>query len=112
MEIIIAVVVIGLIGYWAYTNFNKQKPNGSHVLDTLTKPAESAPYKVPEPSAEVKFVAEMSYAIHDTDKPVVTPAKKPPAKRGPAVKKTAAPQAPVAKPKAPARPRTKKAPAK
>jgi hypothetical protein len=108
MEIIIAVVVIGLIGYWAYTNFNKQKPDGSHVLDTLTKPAESAPYKVPEPSAEVKFVAEMSYAIHDTDKPVVTPAKKPPAKRppakrGPAVKKTVALQAP-------AKPRAKKAP--
>ena len=108
MEIVIAVVVIGLLGYWAYTNFNKEKPDGSHVLDTLTKPAESAPYKVPEPSAEVKFVAEMSYAIHDTDKPVVTPAKKPPAKRppakrGPAVKKTVAPQAP-------AKPRAKKAP--
>jgi hypothetical protein len=63
---------------------------------------------VPEPSAEVKFVAEMSYAIHDTDKPVVTPAKqipakRPPAKRGPAVKKTVAPQAP-------AKPRAKKAP--
>ena len=103
MEIIIAVIVIGLIGYWAYTNFNKQNPDGSHTLDTLTKPVESAPYKVPEPSAEVKFVAEMSYAIHDTDKPVVTTAKRPPVKRAPAVKKTAAP-------KAPAKPRAKKPP--
>ena len=100
MEIVIAVVVIGLLGYWAYTNFNKEKPDGSHVLDTFTKPAESAPYKVPEPSAEVKFVAEMSYAIHDTDKPLVTPAKQPPAKRAPAVKK----------PRAPAKPRAKKPP--
>ena len=112
MEIVLVVIVFGLLGYWAYTNFTKEKSNEPHPLDMFTKPAESAPYKVPEPSAEVKFVAEMSYAIHDTDKPVVTPAKKPPAKRGPAVKKTAAPQAPVAKPKAPARPRTKKAPAK
>ena len=101
MEIIIAVIVIGLIGYWAYTNFNKQNPDGSHTLDNLTKPVESAPYKVPEPSAEVKFVAEMFDAIHDTDKPVVTPAKQPPAKRAPAVKK----------PRAPAKPRAKKTPA-
>ena len=100
MEIIIAVIVIGLIGYWAYTNFNKQNPDGSHTLDNLTKPVESAPYKVPEPSAEVKFVAEMFDAIHDTDKPVVTPAKQPPAKRAPAVKK----------PRAPAKPRAKKPP--
>ena len=101
MEIIIVVIVIGLIGYWAYTIFNKQNPDGSHTLDTLTKPVESAPYKVPEPSAEVKFVAEMFDAIHDTDKPVVTPAKQPPAKRAPAVKK----------PRAPAKPRAKKTPA-
>ena len=100
MEIVIAVVVIGLLGYWAYTNFNKEKPDGSHPLDQFTKPVESAPYKVPEPSAEVKFVAEMFDAIHDTDKPVVTPAKQPPAKRAPAVKK----------PRAPAKPRAKKPP--
>ena len=100
MEIVLVVIVFGLLGYWAYTNFNKQKPDVSHPLDTLTKPVESAPHKVPEPSAEVKFVAEMSYAIHDTDKPLVTPAKQPPAKRAPAVKK----------PKAPAKPRAKKTP--
>ena len=104
MEIIIAVVVIGLLGYWAYTNFNKQKPDVSHPLDTLTKPVESAPHKVPEPSAELKLVAEMSDAIHDTGKPVVPPTKKPAAKRAPAVKKPAAPRAP-------AKPRAKKTPA-
>jgi len=103
MENANAIIIMGLVCYWAYTNFNKQKPDGSHSLDTLTKPAESAPYKVPEPSAEVKFVAEMSYAIHDTDKPVVTPAKKPAVKRAPAVKKVTAT-------KAPAKPRAKKAP--
>ena len=102
MEIVIAVVVIGLVVYWGYIHFNKEKADGTHFLDTLAKPVESAPYKVPEPSAEVKFVAEMSYAIHDTDKPLVTPAKQPPAKRAPAVKK----------PRAPAKPRAKKTPAK
>ena len=43
MEIVIAVVVIGLLGYWAYTNFNKEKPDGSHPLDQFTKPVEAAP---------------------------------------------------------------------
>ena len=100
MEIVLVVIVFGLLGYWAYTNFNKEKSNKPHPLDMFTKPVESVPYKVPEPSAEVKFVAEMSYAIHDTDKPLVTPAKQPPAKRAPAVKK----------PKAPAKPRAKKTP--
>jgi len=76
MEIVIAVIVIGLLGYWAYTNFNKEKPNGSHVLDTFTKPAEVVP---PAPIAEPVKVEAVA--------PVV---KKPrvPAKRGP--KKTPA----------------------
>ena len=103
MEIAIAIIIMGLVCYWAYTNFNKQKPNESHPLDQFTKPTESAPYKVPEPSAELKIIAEMSDAIHDTDKPVVTPAKKPAVKRAPAVKKVTAT-------KAPAKPRAKKAP--
>ena len=104
MEIVLVVIVFGLLGYWAYTNFNKEKSNKSHPLDMFTKPVESAPYKVPEPSAELKLVAEMSDAIHDTGKPVVPPTKKPAAKRAPAVKKPAAPQAP-------AKPRAKKTPA-
>ena len=88
MEIILAVIVIGLLGYWAYTNFNKEKPNGSHVLDTFTKPVETAP---PAPVAEpIKVEAAAP----------VEPAPK--AKRAPAVKK----------PRAPAKPRAKKTPAK
>jgi len=83
MEIILAVIVIVLLGYWAYTVFNKEKPDGSHVLDTFTKPAEVVP---PAPVAEpvkVEAVAPVS----------VTTA--------PAVKK----------PRAPAKPRAKKTPA-
>ena len=81
MEILIAVIVIGLLGYWAYTNFNKEKPDGSHVLDTFTKPAEVVP---PAPVAE----------------PVKVEAVAPVAK-APVVKK----------PRAPAKPRAKKPPA-
>jgi len=81
MEIVIAVIVIGLLGYWAYTNFNKEKPDGSHVLDTFTKPVEVAP---PAPVAE----------------PVKVEAVAPVAK-APVVKK----------PRAPAKPRAKKPPA-
>ena len=80
MEIVIAVVVIGLLGYWAYTNFNKEKDDGSHVLDTFVKPTEPVP---PAPVAEpVKVEA-------------VTPAAKAPV---------------VKKPRAPAKPRAKKPP--
>ena len=80
MEIILAVIVIGLLGYWAYTNFNKEKPDGSHVLDTFTKPVEPAqPTPVAEP-VKVETVA--------------------PVAKAPAVKK----------PRTPAKPRAKKTP--
>ena len=56
MEIVIAVVVIGLLGYWAYTNFNKEKPDGSHPLDQFTKPVEAAP---PAPVARASLCASV-----------------------------------------------------
>ena len=84
MEIVIAVIVIGLLGYWAYTNFNKEKADGSHVLDTFTKPTEVVP---PAPVAEPVKVEAVA--------PV-------PVAKAPAVKK----------PRAPAKPRAKKTPAK
>ena len=74
MEILIAAVVIVLIGYWAYTNFNKEKPDGAHVLDTLAKPVEVVP---PAPVAEPVKVEAAA--------PVV---KKPRAPAKPRVKKT------------------------
>ena len=58
------------------------------------KPVEAAaevPYKVEtpaEPSAELKIVAELSDAIHDTDKPTKkAPAKKAPVKKPATAKK-------------------------
>jgi len=80
MEIVIAVIVIILLGYWAYTNFNKEKPDGSHVLDTFIKPTEVAP---PAPVAEPVRVEAVA-----------------PVAKAPVVKK----------PRAPAKPRAKKPP--
>ena len=81
MELAITIIIIGLIGYWAYTNFNKQKSDGLHPLDQFTKPTEVVP---PAPVAEpIKVEA-------------VTPVAKAPA---------------VKKPRAPAKPRAKKTPA-
>jgi len=76
MEIVIAVIVIGLLGYWAYTNFNKEKPNGSHVLDTFTKPAEVVP---PAPIAEPVRVEAVAPAVKKPRAPAKPRVKKPPA---------------------------------
>jgi hypothetical protein len=75
MEIVIAVVVIGLLGYWAYTNFNKEKPDGSHVLDTFTKPTEPVP---PAPVAEPVKVEAVAPTVKKPRAPAKPRAKKPP----------------------------------
>ena len=77
MEIVIAVIVIGLLGYWAYTNFNKEKPNGSHVLDTFTKPTEVVP---PAPVAEPVRVEAVAPAVKKSRAPAKPRVKKTPAK--------------------------------
>ena len=76
MEIVIAVGVIGLLGYWAYTNFNKEKPDGSHVLDTFVKPVEPVP---PAPVAEPVKVEAVAPTVKKTRAPAKPRAKKTPA---------------------------------
>jgi hypothetical protein len=49
MELIIGILVLGGIGYVAYTWFNKEKADGSHPLDSATQ----APYKVETPVVPV-----------------------------------------------------------
>jgi hypothetical protein len=82
MEIVIAVVVIGLVSYWIYTNFNKEKPDGSHGLDTFTKPTEVVPPAPVVEPAKIEAVAPLSGTTTSA----------------------------VKKPRAPAKPRVKKAP--
>jgi hypothetical protein len=75
MEILITVIVIGLLGYWAYTNFNKEKSDGSHGLDTFTKPVEVVP---PAPVAEPVRVEAVAPAVKKPRAPAKPRAKKPP----------------------------------
>lgn len=49
MELIIGILVLGGIGYVAYTWFNKEKADGGHPLDAATQ----APYKVETPVVPV-----------------------------------------------------------
>lgn len=120
MEIIIAAVVIGLIGYWAYTQFNKEKPDGSHPLDTLSKtPETETQHRVEAPvvvqpakcgcgRSQTGFcvglhkLTQEEWSTHEAN-PNKTPAVE--TKKKPAAKKAAAP-------KAPAKPRAKKTAAK
>lgn len=104
MEIIIAVVVLGIVAYWAYNALNKEKSDGSHALDAVTKPVE----KAPEPVVATPVAAVVPEAVVETPAPVVEakPAKKVAKPKAPAKPKAAAP----VKAKAPAK--AKKAPAK
>lgn len=50
MEIIIGVIILGGIIYIAYTHMNKEKVDGTHPLDSITKPVEEKqPAEVYEP---------------------------------------------------------------
>ena len=117
MEIILATVVIVLLGYWAYTHFNKEKDDGSHPLDILTKTPEPENHTRVEAPVVVqpakcgcgrsqsgfcvglhKLTPE-EWSTHEANPnktPAVTTAQKPAAK----------------KPRAPAKPRAKKTAAK
>jgi hypothetical protein len=50
MEIIIGVILLGGIVYFAYTVLNKERADGTHPLDSVTKPVEEKqPAEVYEP---------------------------------------------------------------
>lgn len=82
MEIIIGIIILGGIVYIAYNHLNKEKADGTHPLDSVTKPVEEKqPAEVYEP---VK-------AVEPTPAPAPVKAKRAPAKKAPA--KVAAKQA-------------------
>jgi len=95
MEIIIGVIILGGIVYIAYNHLNKEKADGTHPLDSITKPVEEKqPAEVYEP---VKVVEP-------------TPAPAPKARKAPAKKVAANVTATVAKQakkRAPAKPASK-----
>lgn len=82
MEIIIGIIILGGIVYIAYNHLNKEKADGTHPLDSVTKPVEEKqPAEVYEPVA----------AVEPTPAPAPVKAKRAPAKKAPA--KVAAKQA-------------------
>jgi hypothetical protein len=95
MEIIIGVIILGGIVYIAYNHLNKEKADGTHPLDSVTKPVEEKqPAEVYEP---VKVVEP-------------TPAPAPKARKAPAKKVAANVTTNVAKQakkRAPAKPASK-----
>jgi len=55
MEIIIGVILLGGIVYFAYTVLNKERADGTHPLDSVTKPVEEKqPAEVYEPVKAVE----------------------------------------------------------
>jgi hypothetical protein len=98
MEIIVVLVALAVVGYWAWNANNAKKDQSSdkHPLDIINDNAveKQAPYKVPEPAATtpiplvVEPVQPVVEAKTEVVAEVVKPAKKAPAKK-PAAKKAA-----------------------
>jgi hypothetical protein len=120
MEIIVALVVLVVLGYWAWNanNAKKNQSSDKHPLDIVNDNAveKSAPYKVPEPVAPtpIPLVVESAPVVEPTPvvetkvaEPAPAPAKKASAKKAPA-KKTAPAKKPVVKKAAPAKKTTAK----
>jgi len=65
MEIIVGIIILGGILVFAYSVLNKEKPDGSHPLDSVTgikvtpvKQIIPEPTPAPEPDKKVKPVAK------------------------------------------------------
>ena len=116
MEIIVVLVALAVVGYWAWNANNAKKDQSSdkHPLDIINDNAveKQAPYKVPEPVATtpIPLVVEPVQPVVEAKAEVVAeavkPAKKPAPAKKPPVKKTA----PAKKP-APSKKTTAKKPA-
>ena len=105
MEIILVLVVVAVLGYWAW-NANSAKKDQSadkHPLDIINDNAveKSAPYKVPEPVAPtpIPLVVEVAKPapVVEAKAEVVTEAVKPAKKAAPAKKPAAKKAAPAKK---------------
>ena len=109
MEIILVLVVVAVLGYWAWNANNAKKDQSAdkHPLDIINDNAveKAAPYKVPEPVApipiplvvEVAKPAPVVEAKAEVVTEAVKPAKKAPAKKAAPAKKPAAKKAVPAK---------------
>ena len=81
MEIIIGVILLGGIVYFAYTVLNKERADGTHPLDSITTPVEEKqPAEVYEPVNVLHVQGITVKAVEPTPAPAPkarkTPAKK------------------------------------
>lgn len=105
MEIIVVLVVLAVLGYWAWSANNAKKDQSSdkHPLDIVNDNAveKQAPYKVEPPKVDVNLVLgvpEIKTVIPESATETSKPeAKKAPAKKAAPAKKTAAKKAAPAK---------------
>lgn len=108
MEIIVALVVIGLVGYWLYSSNKKSGTTEAapYKVETPVPAGDVAPQPVAVADVPVVVAVEGAGAVEiPEEKPAK--AKKAPAAKKPAAKKPAAPKKPAAK-----KPAAKKTPAK
>ena len=81
MEIIIGVILLGGIVYFAYIVLNKEKADGTHPLDSVTKPVEEKqPAEVYEPVNVLHVQGITVKAVESTPAPAPK-ARKAPAKK-------------------------------
>jgi hypothetical protein len=81
MEIIIGVIIFSGIAYFAYLILNKEKADGTHPLDSVTKPVEEKqPAEVYEPVNVLHVQGITVKAVEPTPAPAPK-ARKAPAKK-------------------------------
>jgi Pyruvate/2-oxoacid:ferredoxin oxidoreductase gamma subunit len=81
MEIIIGVIIFSGIAYFAYLILNKEKADGTHPLDSVTKPVEEKqPAEVYEPVNVLHVQGITVKAVESTPAPAPK-ARKAPAKK-------------------------------
>lgn len=93
MEIIVALVVLAVLGFWAWNANKKPNTDEKHPLDIVNDNAvtkqEAAPYKIETPVPVVQEVPSPALAPVTEGKPV----EEKPAKKKPAAKKVVAKKA-------------------
>ena len=101
MEIIVALVVLAVVGVWAWNANNAKKDQSSdkHPLDIINDNAveKQAPYTVPEPAATTPIPLVVKVVEVEAKAEVVTEAVKPAKKAAPAKKAPAKKVAPAKK---------------
>lgn len=98
MEIIVALVVLAVLGFWAWNANKKPNTDEKHPLDIVNDNAvakqEAAPYKIETPAPVVQEVPPPAPVVQEVPPPAPAPiTEEKPAKKKPAAKKVVAKKA-------------------